>query len=188
MWADYTMASFKLSFSFLLDGQNQMLFNTQAEDATRSTEQLVADPSLQALLAQARKFTRDGSDRHQAVSGIVRHNGQLYAVSAAVLENHTQTAPPNPDPGAVLVFAKSLDEQILPVTAEIMGLEELRVDASSSEDAVRAFLTTADGQPAGTVIWTTSRTGDKLFQPCCRGFWCWRFSWQPLFDTLTSRL
>jgi hypothetical protein len=27
--ADYTMASFKLSFSFLLDGQNQMLFNTQ---------------------------------------------------------------------------------------------------------------------------------------------------------------
>jgi two-component system, sensor histidine kinase and response regulator len=45
-----------------------------------------------------------------------------------------------------------------------MGLKELRINASPAGDAVRVLLTTADGQPAGMVTWTTSRAGDKMVQ------------------------
>jgi diguanylate cyclase (GGDEF)-like protein/PAS domain S-box-containing protein len=165
---DYAVATFGLSFSLAVDAGNRVLFLAQGQEPLPNVLALTSEPSLLALLRDARSRPIQGNASEVVATGLVQWQGRVHSVAAVRFRPEKPTSTTNPDPDALLLFARSLASDVLPTTAEVMGKSDMRWIASTTAAAAAApqyrtaLLSLADGRPAGQVSWAPSRPGRML--------------------------
>lgn len=104
---DFVIDGFGLSFSMALDGADRARLVTIAGEPTRvDLPQTIFSPSMRALLRDAR--ARPASvETSEVATGIVWFGGALHLAAAVGFAPGGEGSPPNPDPGALLVYAFS---------------------------------------------------------------------------------
>lgn len=158
---DYAIKGFALSFSLAVDGRDRLRLQATAEGAGTASAEDTLTPSLRALLAQARSRPLAASPDEAVATGLVAFGGRLHLVAASrYLPESSDTV--NPDPQALLVFASSLDEGVLPASAAIMGDEALRWQEHTPEAGSFEPVRLADGVLNGGVAWMPPAPGRQV--------------------------
>ncbi len=158
----YAVTTFDLSFSLVIDGNNTVTFVAQAKDQPIDLAALTSTPSLQALLRSARSRPLLGNAALVAATGLVQAQGQVYSVAAVRFRPETPASTPNPAPEALLLFGRSVQGAVLPITAEVMGVRGLQLGPDPAPQEVAVHLTLADGESAGAVTWPSPNPGRKM--------------------------
>lgn len=158
---DYAIKGFALSFSLAVDGRDRLRLQAVAEGAGTASAEGTLTPSLRALLAQARSRPLAASPDEAVATGLVAFGGRLHLAAASrYLPESSDTV--NPDPQALLVFASSLDEGVLPASAAIMGDEGLRWQEHTPEAGSFEPVRLADGVLDGGVAWMPPAPGRQV--------------------------
>lgn len=168
---DYAVATFNLAFSVVVDSQDAVLLSAQADKQALNSTALLAEPSLRAILGQARARPVEGKAAQVAATGLVRFQDEILSVAAVRFRPETAASKPNPDPDALLLFGRSVPDSVLPITAEVMGLAELRLKSASVAGDVTVRLALADGAPAGVVTWPAPTPGRKMVASMIPWIW-----------------
>jgi len=93
---------------------------------------------------------------------IVQLHGHLHLVTAVRFRPEKSTSKPNPDPRALLLFAQSLTDSVLPVTRDIMAQPDLQIKEHVGLNEVGVPLKLADGRIAGIATWPRPRPGQHM--------------------------
>lgn len=159
---DYAVNSFSLSFSAVVDGQGQVLFAAQHDGILPVPFDLKVEPTFQAFVLEARSKPLLGAVADVATTGLISLRDQLHVVAAVRFRPEKDSEQTNPDPQALLLYAKSLSHSVLPVTAEIMGQPDLHVGAGARDEEIGVELRLADGSSAGFATWKHPLPGRHL--------------------------
>ena len=159
---DYAIKSFGLSSSMVISGNDNVLFVASNKDNPGSLNIGSEDASLRALLQAARERPASTDASLGAATGIVRLQGHLHLVTAVRFMQEKVSSKPHPDPLALLLFAQSLTDSVLPVTSEVMSQPKLQLKAQLGPDEIGVPLKLANGQIAGTATWPQPRPGLQM--------------------------
>lgn len=152
----YAVQNFYLSFSLAVDGRNNPRLISTAGGTRNAPSAESLTPSLRALLAQARSKPLSGAARDQVATGMVWFEDALHLAAAVRYLPETEEVV-NPDPEALLVFAWSVPNYLLPVIGEIME-HPLLHRTELPEGAVGIPLILADRTKPGWVTWPKPKT------------------------------
>lgn len=159
---DYAVDAFALSFSMVVDGRDKVRFVAKNKDHSESLDGLQESPSLRALIQAARERPVTGTATQVSATGIVQLQGHLHLVAAVQFRPEKSTSKPNPDPRALLLFAQSLTDSVLPITRDIMAQPALQLKAHVGLNEIGVPLKLADGQIAGIATWPHPRPGRQM--------------------------
>ncbi len=159
---DYAVEAFDLSFSAAVDGHDNPIFISTSPTQPVEAKDFDREPSLTALLQTARSKPMQGDATVAVATGLVKIQGHIHSVAAVRFRPEKSTSNPNPDPFALLLFARSLSATVLPITKEVMGQSDMQLHATSGWGNVAVDLTLIDGQRAGTVAWAAPRPGREM--------------------------
>ena len=161
---DYAVEMFNLSFSLSLDGLSQPIFFSPSDAAPFDLSALLTQPSVLALIDTERRktMTSDGSAKLGS-QGFIEIDGQYHLLSIAAFQPEHADSPINHDPGALLIFGVSLAQQIIPTTAEVMGVRHMQVTADVDAGMYSLPIYLADGTRAADVQWLPDAATSALW-------------------------
>lgn len=160
---EYAIDTFDLAFAMAVSSRGEALFQATASDGVLDIQSLLDQPAMQALMRQSREQPEASPAGNRGVSGLVRAGDAIYLVTAAPFLEESDDSPRNPDPGALLLFARSFSGALLTETAEIMGVQDMQWQADRLEDGrFQQALMLADGTPGGAVLWRPAMPGRDL--------------------------
>ncbi|ACJ00762.1 ATP-binding protein [Rhodospirillum centenum] len=163
-------ASFGIAATAVVDDAGRIALLLEQGTLVADLTGTPADPAIIALAARARSVPARTDD---PATGIVLHHGRPALAAAADIR--WERWEDRPAPGAVLVMIQPLEGTMLERLAAPLMLGPLRFEpAGTATDAaipVGLALATADGRPAGLLIWSPpapardflGRTGWFLF-------------------------
>ncbi|MEY2860339.1 MAG: hypothetical protein RL392_797 [Pseudomonadota bacterium] len=159
---DYAIKSFGLSLSMVIAGNDNILFVAGNKNHQVNLKMGLEDASLRSLIQAARERPASTDATLGAATGIVRLQGHLHLVAAVRFQSEKASSKPNPDPRALLLFAQSLTESVLPVTSEVMSQPKLQLKAEIGPDEIGVPLQMANAQMAGIATWPQPRPGLQM--------------------------
>lgn len=161
---DYAVSTFDLAFSVVFNADNQLLFKATQRDRNIELEQLHLNDSLKVILAQARSRPLEGAATAVSASGYIQLQNQLYSVTAVRFRPESGSYITNPQPDALLVFAKSVAESILPITADVMDLPGLELVNEVPTGFIEVPVLLANAAPFSYVVWQPRMYSQKPLQ------------------------
>ena len=156
----YALSTFSPSLTLAADGTNRVYFISLPDGTRREPSDLTLAPSTTALLDKERRSPAYTA-LQPATTGLIELNGTVYLAATSRFLDQDDFAPPAEATGAVMLFALALDEKVLPVLGDIMGVRLVR-DAAAESGKARMPLTLVDGTPAGILTWTPSAPGGSM--------------------------
>ena len=160
---DYARQSFGLSFSMMLDGSGRPRFLATGEmEAGPDPAAIRISPSMAALVAKAQRLPLSAPATNSVAIGIVEYDDTLHLAAAVRFSPEEDDSPPNPDQLAVLIFARSIRDDLLSEAGKIMGVHDLGISDNPLGGNAAVPLVLADATPGGLVAWTQPRPGRFL--------------------------
>jgi diguanylate cyclase (GGDEF)-like protein/PAS domain S-box-containing protein len=157
----FAVDSFGLSFSLAVDGSDRPRLATTPSGRRTDLPVELLTPSLRTLLAEARLRPASATGAEAVATGIVEFEGGLHLAGAVLFLPESEEVT-NPDPQALLIYARSLPDDIFVEVAGIMGSPDLRrLDAAPGRGTF-VPLVLADGSSAGVVAWTPPSPGRSM--------------------------
>ncbi len=166
-WADrnvgsYLEEAFNVSATFVLSGNDQLIFAV-VDGEVRGDFDL--SEFRAAGLAALTDQTRASIDQEEplAAGAALKVGDEVFLVAANLITPEYEESPVSPDPTAVLVLAKRLDADFIPLLAEGLNLPDVRyLDLESTGLAASTGVIGPDGKPIGAVGWRPRLPGSEL--------------------------
>lgn len=162
---EYAISAIGLSLTLAVNRANRLYFATTAQttlsEPPGEASSVELSPSMLGLLAAARQrplFPRNDA----AAIGLVDFEGALYLAAATPFVDEETDEAPVSDPGAVLLFAMSLDENVLPAAFEIMGDFAFQRLPIAPTQRLHLPLVLADGTLLEMITWEPPKPGRAL--------------------------
>lgn len=151
-----------LSFSMAVDGADRARLLTVAGEPTRvDLPHTIFTPSMRALLRAAR--ARPASvDASEVATGLVWFGGVLHLAAAVGFAPEGEDSPSNPDAGALLVYAYSVEDRVLVEAANIMGVADLRLVDAPPTSGTSLAVALAGGGSTAIVAWLPPSPGRSV--------------------------
>ncbi len=167
-WADdnvgtYLAETYDISSSYVVNGRDDVVF-AMAGNKILAPDQAPLGLGTIAPLVSATRGTSDESIPSKATTAMVEISGVLHIVAVSrISPEGTDQSPRSPDPGATLILTQRLDTTYLPLLAETLQLENVRLQGVD-DPAPGAHINLVDisGRPIGTLSWVPARPGQDL--------------------------
>ncbi|WP_200388620.1 sensor domain-containing diguanylate cyclase [Thiocapsa imhoffii] len=159
----YVLSTFDLDLTLAVDDDERLFFiSTERETRTAPLDHPPISSSLRALLDAERRGDPSDFPERPATFGLFELDGTLYfgAVSRICREDEPSVCAAKP--GALMLFAISVEERLVAELDEIMNGVELLRDPAISTTTAHLPLLFADGSDAGVLTWIPPAPGRSM--------------------------
>jgi diguanylate cyclase (GGDEF)-like protein/PAS domain S-box-containing protein len=155
----YLLSAFDLALTLAFEGERILFVSTMGETREAPIDDLSITSSLQALLETER---RAGSGEDAATVGLFELEGDIYLGAVCRIRPENEASAPMVTSSGLLLFAMSVEGQLLGELEEIMDGVRLVSDAAVPSGSSRLPVALADGQAAGVIAWTPPAPGRSI--------------------------